>query len=117
MGCGEVVNTTDFDSVIREFKSHQPSLESLNQLVEHLIFKMLEDRNAKKLIKMKVTQHFRMQNCMKKIIKRYMEYGKHCGIAKQVEGKVVDAELGKDNLWHFEFGGYKWVVSDYAFKE
>lgn len=55
MGCGEVVNTTDFDSVIREFKSHQPSLESLNQLVEHLIFKMLEDRNAKKLIKMKVT--------------------------------------------------------------
>jgi hypothetical protein len=24
-------------------------------LVEHLIFKMLEDRNAKKLIKMKVT--------------------------------------------------------------
>lgn len=45
MGCGEVVNTTDFDSVIRGFKSHQPSLESLNQLVEHLIFKMLEDRN------------------------------------------------------------------------
>ena len=55
MGCGEVVNTTDFDSVIRGFKSHQPSLESLNRLVEHLIFKMLEDRNAKKLIKMKVT--------------------------------------------------------------
>ena len=30
-----------------------------------------------------------------------MEYGEHCGIAKQVEGKVVDAELGKDNLWHW----------------
>ena len=54
---------------------------------------------------------------MKKIIKSYMEYGKNCGIAKQVEGKVVDAELGKDNLWHFKFGGYKWVASDYAFKE
>lgn len=46
-----------------------------------------------------------------------MEYGEHCGIAKQVEGKVVNAELRKDNLWHFEFGGDRWIASDYAFKE
>lgn len=54
---------------------------------------------------------------MIKVIKSYIEYGEHCGIAKQVEGKVVNAELGKDNLWHFEFGGNRWVASDYAFKE
>ena len=38
MGCGEVVNTTDFDSVIRGFKSHQPSFVPLAQLVEHSTF-------------------------------------------------------------------------------
>lgn len=54
---------------------------------------------------------------MKKIIKSHMEYGEHCGIAKQVEGKVVNVELRKDNLWHFEFGGDRWIASDYAFKE
>lgn len=54
---------------------------------------------------------------MIKVIKSYIEYGEHCGIAKQVEGKVVNAELRKDNLWHFEFGGDRWIASDYAFKE
>lgn len=67
---------------------------------------------------MRVVLHFKGdKNYMKKIIKSYMEYGEHCGIAKQVEGKVVNAELRKDNLWHFEFGGDRWIASDYAFKE
>lgn len=38
MGCGEAVNTTDFDPVIRGFKSHQPSYVPLAQLVEHSTF-------------------------------------------------------------------------------
>lgn len=76
------------------------------------------NRNAKRLIRVKVVQRFKGdKNCMIKVIKSYIEYGEHCGIAKQVEGKVVNAELGKDNLWHFEFGGDRWVASDYAFKE
>lgn len=54
---------------------------------------------------------------MKKVIKSYMEYGEHCGIAKQVEGKVVDATQDQNGNWHYEYGGEKWIASDYAFKE
>lgn len=54
---------------------------------------------------------------MKKVIKSYEKYGSNCGIAKQVEGKVVDAEKDSSGRWHFVFCGDKWVVSDYAFEE
>lgn len=32
---------------------------------------------------------------MKKAIKSYFKYGEYCGIAKQTEGRVVDAEKDK----------------------
>lgn len=56
---------------------------------------------------------------MQKVIKSYLEYGERCGIAKQVEGKVVDAEPHPKFkcLWQFKFGGETWVASNYAFKE
>lgn len=38
MGCGEVVNTTGFDPVIRGFKSHQPSYVLLAQFGRALDF-------------------------------------------------------------------------------
>lgn len=54
---------------------------------------------------------------MEKVIKSYFEFGEHCGIAKQVEGQIVDAEQDERGNWHFIFGGEKWVASDYAFKK
>lgn len=60
---------------------------------------------------------------MEKEIKSYMKYGTKCGIAQQVEGKVVNAtQFPADhptfpNLWRFEYGGESWVASDYAFVE
>ena len=54
---------------------------------------------------------------MKKIIKSYIEYGENCGVAKQVQGQIVDAEKDKYGMWHFTFCGERWVASDSAFKE
>lgn len=56
---------------------------------------------------------------MLKQIKSYMEYGENCGIAWQVQGQVVDAKPHPihPNMWQFEYGGYTWIASDYAFKE
>lgn len=54
---------------------------------------------------------------MQKVIKSYMEYGENCGVAKQVQGQIVDAEKDIHGMWHFEFRGERWIASDYAFKE
>ena len=54
---------------------------------------------------------------MKKVIKSYLECGDHCGIAKQVQGQIVDDEKKSDGNWHFIANGEKWIASDYAFKE
>lgn len=54
---------------------------------------------------------------MIKTIKSYSKYGDHCGIAKQVEGKTVDAIEDTSGHWHFEVNGDKWVASVYAFEE
>ena len=54
----------------------------------------------------------------KKRIKSYLQYGEKCGIAKQVEGKVVDA-YKDDNYgkWHFELNGEKWISEGSVFVE
>ena len=54
---------------------------------------------------------------MVKTIKSYYKHGEHCGIAKQVEGKTVDAVEDSSEHWHFEVDGVKWVASNYAFEE
>lgn len=54
---------------------------------------------------------------MVKTIKSYYKHGEHCGIAKQVEGKTVDAVEDSSGHWHFEVDGVKWVASNYAFEE
>ena len=64
-----------------------------------------------------------MSDYIKKRIKSYAKYSEKCGIAKQVEGKVVDAKrMPSDyptfaNMWMFEYGGERWVASDYDFEE
>lgn len=52
---------------------------------------------------------------MKKVIK----VGENIGVAKQVQGKVVEAipHPRFKGLWQFEFCGEKWMASNYAFKE
>lgn len=56
---------------------------------------------------------------MVKHIKSYMKYGDKCGIAKQVEGKVVEVipHPKFKGLWQFEINGEKWMCSNYAFDE
>lgn len=41
---------------------------------------------------------------MQKVIRSYFKHGEHCGIAKQVQGRVVDAEKDEYGNWHFIFG-------------
>lgn len=53
---------------------------------------------------------------MKKTIRR----GDNLGIAKQVQGKIVDAvpdTTYSKNGWKFEYYGETWLASDYAFEE
>lgn len=54
---------------------------------------------------------------MKKIIKNGM--GKDIGIAKQVQGQVVEVipHPKFKGLWQFKVFGETWVASDYAFKD
>lgn len=61
---------------------------------------------------------------MKKAIKSYFKYGEHCGVAKQMEGKVVDAEQDKHGHWHFKVGDEKglqatmhFTTNNHIFKE
>ena len=44
--------------------------------------------------------------------------GNSIGIAKQVQGQIVDVVVHPKHkwLWQFEFRGEKWVASDYAFR-
>lgn len=52
---------------------------------------------------------------MIKTIKSYNKYGENCGIAKQVQGQIVDAIQDEYGLWHFKFKEESWVASDFAF--
>lgn len=56
-----------------------------------------------------------MENDMKKVIKNGM--GKDIGVAKQVQGKVVEVipHPKFKGLWQFKFRGEIWMASDYAF--
>lgn len=53
---------------------------------------------------------------MKKVIKNGM--GKDIGIAKQVQGQIVEVILHPKfkGLWQFEAFGEIWMASDYAFE-
>ena len=52
---------------------------------------------------------------MKKIIKT----GENIGVAKQVQGHIVDAvpHPKHKGMWQFIVGDETWIASDYAFKE
>lgn len=52
-------------------------------------------------------------------MKRVIKTGDNIGIARQVQGQVVDIRPHPQNerMWQFDFGGETWVASDYAFKE
>ena len=52
---------------------------------------------------------------MKKIIKT----GENIGVAKQVQGQIVEAVPHPrfKGMWQFQIGEEIWIASDYAFKE
>lgn len=58
-----------------------------------------------------------MGDIMKKVIKNGM--GKDIGIAKQVQGQIVEVipHPKFKGLWQFKIFGETWIASNYAFED
>lgn len=50
-------------------------------------------------------------------MKRVIKSGENIGVAKQVQGHIVEVipHPTVKGMWQFEFGGEKWISSNYAF--